>query len=194
MASVRTFIAVELADTVRRRAAQLAERLAQANTKVKWVAPENMHLTLKFLGDVPVEKTAAVCQAVAEAVREIPAFAAESAGAGAFPSPGRPSTIWLGIGEGTEQLIRLHTAVDRALRPLGFPREGRKYSPHLTIGRVRGGGRGTRELADLLRQNADFEAGPSHISQVITFSSDLTPKGPVYTALGRAPLADSGDS
>jgi 2'-5' RNA ligase len=189
VSKIRTFIAVELADDVRRRAAQLSDRLAQANVKVKWVAPGNMHLTLKFLGDVLHEQTADVCRAVAEVVRECRAFSAECTGAGAFPSPARPRTIWLGIGQGGEQLGRLHAAIDKKLARLGFPREGRKYRPHLTIGRVRGGP-GTNELTSLLRQNADFEAGTSEIAEVITFASELTPKGPVYRAMGRAALAE----
>lgn len=189
MPSIRTFIAVELADAVRRQAAHLTARLSQANVKVKWVPPENMHLTLKFLGDVPQEQTARVCQAVKEAVQDIPAFNAECVGAGAFPNPARPRTVWLGVRAGAEQLGRLHTAIDKRLAGLSFSREGRKYRPHLTIGRVRGGGQGTGELADLLRANADFVAGISPIGEVDTFASELTPQRSIYTVLGRAPLA-----
>jgi 2'-5' RNA ligase len=188
MPAIRTFIAAELAPAVRRRAAELTSTLAVPSLKVKWVSPENMHLTLKFLGDVPREKTAAVCEAVADAVREVPAFEAECAGAGAFPTPARPRTIWLGVGRGAEQLARLHTLIDKKLARLGFPREGRKYRAHLTIGRVRGGGKGTDELGDLLRQQAGFVAGACEIGEVITFASELTPHGPVYTALGRTRL------
>jgi 2'-5' RNA ligase len=186
--AIRTFIAVELSDAVRQRVTQLVEQLSHTRAKVKWVSPANMHLTLKFLGDVPQEKTAAVCEATAEAVREVPAFDAECVGAGAFPTAKRPSTIWLGMGRGAEELGKLQKAIEKALSRIGFPREGRRYTPHLTVGRVRGGGKEISALGELLGEHGDFQAGESRIDQVTVFASDLTPTGPVYTVLGRAPL------
>ncbi len=188
MPMIRTFIAVELSDEVRKRAGHLVERLSQTSVKVKWVAPENMHLTLKFLGDVPEGKSAAVCEATTEAVREIPAFDATCVGAGAFPTTKRPRTIWLGMGRGAEELGKLQMAIEKALKRIGFPPEGRRYTPHLTVGRVRGGGKELSALGDLLCQHGDFLGGDSRIDQATIFASELTPTGPVYTVLGRAHL------
>jgi 2'-5' RNA ligase len=188
LGNVRTFVAVELSEDVRSQAGRLIDRLAQAGANVKWVARENMHLTVKFLGDVPEEQIASVCRAVEDSVRALDPFEAELRGAGAFPNAARARTIWLGVGTGTDQLVQLHAAMDKALRTLGFPREGRKYKPHLTLGRVRGRHRPPAGLADPLRENSDFVAGTSSIGEAVVFSSDLTPQGPVYTALGRLRL------
>jgi 2'-5' RNA ligase len=188
LGNVRTFIAVELSEDVRSQAVRLIDRLARSDAKVKWVGPENMHLTVKFLGDVPEEQIASVCAAVGDAVRASAPFEAELRGAGAFPNAARARTIWLGVGTGTDQLVQMHASLDKALRALGFPREGRKYHPHLTLGRVRGRGRPPAGLADQLRENSDFLAGTASIDEAVVFSSDLTPQGPVYRALGRLTL------
>lgn len=188
MSTIRTFIAVELSQTVRSRAADLIAQLARTSVKVKWVEPDKMHLTLKFLGDVPEKQIATVCSSVAEAVRAIPGFSIECRGAGAFPRVSRPRTVWLGVGQGTAQLVEVHEAIDKALAKVGFPREGRKYKPHLTLGRVRDSGRGLWALGDLVQQNKDFVAGESLIQHVVVFASELTREGPIYSVLGRAEL------
>lgn len=185
---MRTFVAVEIAESVRRRAAELVELLRAARADVKWVEPHNMHLTLKFLDEVPLEAIAGVSEAVQQAVASVEPLVFETRGAGAFPSIGRPRTIWLGAGEGEDALVALQSAVDRALRKLGFPKESRRYEPHLTLGRVRGGGPAVVELARLLRGQIEFDAGRSTIDQVVVFASHLSPQGPTYEALSRVPL------
>jgi len=191
LSTIRTFIAVELSADVCRRAADLVARLAQTDVKAKWVDSDNMHLTLKFLGDVPKDQIRTLCSKVADAVIGIPAFSIDCRGAGAFPRISRPRTIWLGVGQGTEDLVRLQAAIDKAVAKIGFPRDGRKYKPHLTLGRVRGGGPGISALGELVEQNSDFVAGECSIGQVILFASELTPQGPIYTVLGQAQLASA---
>jgi 2'-5' RNA ligase len=185
---IRTFIAVETSEAVRRRAVELIRALDVAGADVKWVEPQNMHLTLKFLGDVAEADVPGVCQAVQEAVAGVQPFDMAVRGAGAFPSAGRPRTLWLGAAAGAEAMIALQAAVEKPLRALGFPKEHRRFEPHLTIGRVRGGGPTVAELGRLVRQFSDFDAGPFRVVETVVFASHLSPKGATYEALGRAPL------
>lgn len=185
--SLRTFIAVEMSHEVRARAQQLVGRLQETGAKVTWVKPEAMHLTLKFLGEVELIDIPAVCEAVTGAVGDLPPFEIDVQGAGAFPSAGRPRTIWLGVGRGEAELVELHTAVERALAGLGYRQENRRFRPHLTLGRVRGD-RDLAALGRLVTQHADFVGGVSSIDDVVVFSSELEPGGPLHEPLAVAPL------
>ena len=187
--SIRGFIAVEITPDVRRRASELIAALRAAAADVRWVAPESMHLTLKFLGDVPEETIAKVADAARQAAEKFAPFELELRGAGAFPTVNRPRTVWLGGGEGDATMAQLAAALDKALKPLGFPKENRPFSTHLTIGRIRNPSPQLRDLGELLRQQADFAAGRIAVNEIILFSSDLKPTGPIYTALARLPLA-----
>lgn len=186
--TVRTFIAVELSDELRRRAADLIEKLQAAQADVKWVAVHNLHITLNFLGDVPESEIVPICQAVAAVSAETAPFELEVVGAGAFPNLHRPRTIWLGAGAGQESLCRLQERIEKALRPLGFKPESRSFSPHLTVGRVRAPSPALARLTDLLNQYADRRVGQSRIHDVVVFSSQLERGGPIYEALGRCEL------
>ncbi|MGD0899665.1 MAG: RNA 2',3'-cyclic phosphodiesterase [Thermoguttaceae bacterium] len=186
--TIRTFIAVETSEAVRRRAVELERKLDAARADVKWVESHNLHLTVRFLGDVAEPNLAEVCEAVRQAVVGLPPFDMEVRSAGAFPNAGRPRTVWLGAREGAEAMVALAAAVEKAMAALGFPKEARRFEPHLTIGRVRGGGAAIAELGRLLRQEAEFDAGRFRVAETVVFSSVLGPKGPTYTALSRAPL------
>lgn len=185
---VRTFIAVEVDEGVRSRAAKLIKQLRQSGADVTWVAPENMHLTVKFLGDVDYRDVYHVCRAVEECVAELEPFTVEIRGVGAFPSLERPRVIWLGVDLGSEEMSMLNEKVETALSALGFPREGRKFHAHLTLGRVKKGGRALEHLVAMLREVKDQDFGPVVVDQVVIFSSELHPTGPVYEAMGHAEL------
>jgi 2'-5' RNA ligase len=188
MDTLRTFVAAETAPAVVERAQALIERLRVSQADVKWVGPQNLHLTLKFLGEVPAADTAEICTAVAEVAATFQPLSVGFRGAGAFPDTRRPRTIWLGVQSGLEQISALQKAVDRALRALGYPKEDRQFHPHLTLGRVRNAGPRQRELTQLLREHGDFEAGVSEIHEVVVFASHLDRTGPTYEPLGRARL------
>ena len=190
--TVRTFIAVETGAAVRQRAAELIGILAATGAKVSWVQPHNMHLTLKFLDEVPLNSIPRVSAAVEKAASTLAPFELEIRQAGAFPSASRPRTLWLGTGEGSEPLGKLHAALESALKPLGFPKEHRRFAAHLTIGRVRGPGPGMSELGPLIQQYADFSAGQFPVAELVVFSSQLTPQGPIYEVLSKAPLRGTG--
>lgn len=186
--TLRTFIAVEITQAIRRKAGELIAALAETSADVKWVEPHNLHLTLKFLGDVPQQEIVEVCQAMADGAALVEPFELDVRGAGAFPTPARPRTVWLGAGEGAESMVVLHDRVEAALAELGYREEHRRFQSHMTIGRVRGAGPGIAELGRLLQQLADFAAGRMTVSKVTLFASTLTPNGPVYEVLGTAPL------
>jgi 2'-5' RNA ligase len=185
---VRTFIAVEIPGEVKNRASQLIAQLRTAPAKVKWVAPQHMHWTLKFLGDVNLLDTPKICEAVARAVEPLAPFDVEARGAGAFPDVSRPRTVWIGVGAGSEQMIELHDAIEYELAPLGYRPENRRFRPHLTIGRVRSSPTGIEELGALIEQQADFASGLSTVYEVMIISSELGHDGPTYEVLGHADL------
>jgi len=162
---------------------------AASSAKVSWVAPENMHLTLKFLGDQADPEVAAICQAVQEGAASVEPFEFVCHGAGAFPDVQRPRTLWLGVTDGLDGLRKLHAAIDAALAKRRFPKDRQAFSPHLTLGRVRSSGPASRELTTVLAASADFEAGATIVDEVTVFSSELSPSGPRYEVLAQAPLA-----
>jgi 2'-5' RNA ligase len=185
---LRTFVAVAVSHEVRIRARQLVDALSCTAAKVRWVEPENLHYSLKFLGDVELLEIPRVCEAVTRAALDLPPFEIIARGAGAFPDVARPRTIWLGVADGSQQMIELNEAIERELAPLGFRREQRRFRPHLTIGRVRGGPAGLGELGQLVQQHADFVGGVVSVDEVVVFSSELGRDGPTYEPLATATL------
>ncbi len=201
METVRTFVAVEASAEVRAAVGRLVPLLQGCEaraaggksapsdaSKIKWVEPANLHFTLNFLGDVPAENVAELCQAVQRAAARHPRFEIEVRGAGAFPTPQRPRTVWLGVTRGAEPMQLLQADIEAELKKLGFRSEDRDYTPHLTIGRVRALARGDA-LPAKLSQEGDFAAGAMAVAEVVVFSSQLGPGGSTHTPLGRASLA-----
>jgi 2'-5' RNA ligase len=191
--TLRTFVAVEMDPAIRKAAQRLIEKFRATGAGVSWGVAENMHLTLKFLGDVGVGDVPRVCQAVREAAAGVAPFGLQVCGAGAFPNLSRPRVIWLGAGEGQEPMAALAERIESALKELGFPREGRRFQAHLTLGRVRRGGPEIAALAGLVQQHAAVEIGQTPVEEVVVFSSQLKPTGAVYEALDRALLGSAGE-
>src|SRR6478672_4108503 len=131
MSRLRTFIAVGIDKTIRDHAVALQEALGRSGADVKWVEPENLHVTLLFLGEVEDRTLPAVCRVVADVAARLPPFEISVEGAGCFPSARRPKTLWVGIGAGTQELVALHDALEPPLLDLGcYRREERQYTPH----------------------------------------------------------------
>jgi 2'-5' RNA ligase len=187
--TIRTFVAVEIGEAIRRAAAGLVEQLRTASADVTWVAPHNMHLTVKFLGDVAAERIPQVSATVAEAVADVRAFDLEVRGLGAFPNVSRPRTIWIGTGTGEAELAMVAERLETSLAKLGFAREGRPFRGHLTVGRVRRPSPALAAVSQILREQGDLEFGRTTIREVVVFSSQLERGGPIYEAMSRAPLA-----
>jgi 2'-5' RNA ligase len=191
MARLRTFIAIDLGKPIRDRLVALQQTLARAGTEVKWVEPENLHVTLLFLGEVDDRAVVELCRAVTDCCAGLAGFRLEVERVGCFPNPRRPRTVWAGVGEGTQEVVALHDALEPPLLELGcYRREDRPYTPHITLGRVRGD-RSTDPLAAALNRHAGWQAGVAEVREVLVMSSELTPAGPVYTVLSRSPLKKS---
>ncbi len=188
MARLRTFIAVDAGKSIRDRCVALQETLARAGTDVKWVEPDNLHVTLLFLGEVEDRETPALCQAVADCCAGRDAFSMSVETVGCFPNPRRPRVVWVGVGTGSAELIALHDALEPPLLDLGcYRRENRAYTPHITLGRVKGE-RSTTALATALARQAQWHGGETNVREIHVLSSELTPQGPIYTVLSRAKL------
>lgn len=187
---LRLFVAVPAPPGVREAAAGVIARL-RGEGDVRWVAPELLHLTLKFLGPTPPERVPQIEAALAKNSNSFSRFVVELERLGAFPNARRARTIWLGL-RAPAELERLAQAVDEAVHPLGFPREERAFRPHLTLGRVKS----ARGLAGLARALEELPAAglpaaePWPVEEFHLVRSDLRPAGPVYTVLARFPLGD----
>lgn len=193
MARSRTFIAVELSKELRARCVALQETLARAGAEVKWVAAENLHVTLLFLGEVDDRALPDLCRAVALVAGRQEGFALSVEGVGCFPNPRRPRVVWAGIGAGAAELRALHEALEPPLLELGcYRREERRYTPHITLGRVQGTG-ATDDLSAALAKKADWQAGAVAVKELLVLSSELTREGPVYAVLGRGKLRRPGN-
>ena len=135
---IRTFIAIELPEDVKAHLGQLQDVLKTVDENcAKWVSPESIHLTLKFLGSVNVDKLNGIVDVMEETARYIPPFKIEIGEMGAFPNLKRVQTVWVGIKGNLEQLQSMQKALDMKLAKLGFPPDNRPFVPHLTLARVR---------------------------------------------------------
>jgi 2'-5' RNA ligase len=191
MESVRTFIAIELDPDMLAQVSRLQSRLKDDVLPgfVRWVRPEGIHLTLKFLGDVPADKLDDIAEALRTTSAAHAPFSLHIAGMGCFPSPRRPRVVWIGVDEPSGTLERLYYGIERALAPLGFPPEQRRFSPHLTLGRVkRGRSAGELEALGEYVTRARVSIGRMEVTAVYLMRSDLRPSGAVYTELAAAPL------
>jgi RNA 2',3'-cyclic 3'-phosphodiesterase len=189
MSRVRTFIALDPGKAIRDRLIALQEDFAKTLPDVKWVEPDNLHVTLLFLGEVDNRTLPDLCRAVQDAVAEQPAFPMSIEGTGCFPNPRRPRVLWVGVGLGAQEVCAVHDAAEAALLDLGcYRREERKYTPHVTLGRIKGDVL-TGPVAPALTKFQAWKGGEVLVREVHVMSSQLTPRGPIYTVLGRAKLA-----
>jgi 2'-5' RNA ligase len=188
MSRIRTFIAIDVSEPVRDRLVKLQEKLAQADTDVKWVEAENLHLTLLFLGEVEDKQLHEVCRAVAGACAGVAPFTMSLEKVGCFPNARRPRILWAGVGTGVQEVVALHDAIEPALLDLGcYRREERDYTPHLTLGRVKGD-KVTSELSEAIAKNQAWQAGDTVVREVLVMSSSLGRDGPEYAVMSRAKL------
>ena len=154
---------------------------------MSWVAPENFHVTVKFLGSVEDTRVQSVIDALHTAVQGHAPFDLEVGGLGAFPSATRARVLWAGITGGIDPLAALAASVEDALAGLGFPREDRAFSPHITLARVREPGRAPA-LAEALRDGSGHRFGRVAVAETALMRSDLSPRGARYTPLASIAL------
>jgi 2'-5' RNA ligase len=189
MSRLRTFIAVDVSPFTRDRLVGLQEQLAAAaGTGVKWVEPDNLHVTLLFLGEVDEREVIGICRAVEAVARPTPAFPMTVAGLSAFPTVRRPRTLIVPATEGAAELVALHDALEAPLLELGcYRREERGYVPHLTLGRVQRDAR-PDALSAAVAKFGGWQGGQTQVREVLVLSSQLRREGPEYTVLSRAKL------
>lgn len=192
MQEIRTFIAVELDEAVRGVLAAVQGELEAAlpPRSVRWVRPEGIHLTLKFLGDTPVARLKEVERALAAAAARVAPFSFSVEGLGCFPNTRRPRNVWVGVQEPTGTLRALWRAVEAEVAPLGWPTEARGFQPHLTLGRVQRhvSSADLLALGELVEKSNVGRLGSMTVRAVSFIRSDLKPTGAVYTTLAEAAL------
>jgi 2'-5' RNA ligase len=184
---IRSFIAIELPEEVRTGLKQIEDRLKSFDSSAaKWVDPQSIHLTLKFLGNVEVDKISPIIQAMQDAAIRATPFELKTDGLGCFPNPKRVQVVWVGLIGELEKLQALQKNVELLVAPLGFPTEKRPFAPHLTLARVR------ESVTPIQRQNLGDKIIETQIeldlsikvNSVSLMRSRLTPTGAIYTRLG----------
>jgi RNA 2',3'-cyclic 3'-phosphodiesterase len=183
--SWRVFCAVELPAEVRARLEDHVRRLRKevSDAAASWSRVENIHLTLKFFGNVEVERIALISEAVERVVRQFSTFQIGIGRTGVFPKPSRPQVLWIGVNDSSGQLSALQEKFENECAAEGFEKENRAYRPHLTIARLRKP-EGARQLADAHLQ-MKFEPIDVELKELVVFRSELSPKGSKYTALSK---------
>ena len=178
-AGIRTFICIEIPDSIKERIRRLQETLRQTEAQVSWTKSSNVHLTLKFLGGVEASRIEFASKALERATSGVGPFEVEIGGAGCFPSPRSPRVLWVGVPNVAEQLRQLYSTIENELAREGFEREKRKFSPHLTIGRIRAP-LNTASLTEALLATG-FDPQTFIATEVILMRSDIKPTGSIYT-------------
>ena len=182
---MRTFVAIDLNQEIKKGVSQLIEDLKKQSSErrgIRWVRPEAMHLTLKFLGEINEEKVAPIRDVLERISEECKPFPLRMKGTGFFPPKSQtPRVIWIGVEE-ADYLTRLQSLVEQELEILGFPRERRKYHPHLTLGRVKTFSE-IRETLLFLEKHRDKNFGEMEVNKITFFRSILKPTGAEYSTL-----------
>jgi 2'-5' RNA ligase len=185
---MRLFVAVELPDEVRDRLRAVQEQLRPIPLSIRWVKPGALHLTLKFIGEVGADRIEGIRDALARSAPGAARFHLEARGVGTFPEHGRPRVIWIGLEGDIEAAVALARRIDAALHAIGYPAEQRDFSPHLTLGRVRGGGGG--DWRSFLRDVTACEGGGFEVSGFVLFESRLAAAGATYHPVARYALRE----
>ncbi len=197
MSLIRAFIAIDLSEELRQALRRLESRLKQSDEPrplpVRWVDPRNIHLTLKFLGNVDEGAVPGITSALQEVAAPTPPLVLTAQGLGCFPNLRRPNNIWVGLTGDVQQVAELTRGIDDALEPLGLPREARPFTPHLTLARV---GRDARpaeraKVGELVAAFPSETYGDISVDAVHLIKSDLRPGGPIYTPLATIRLTGS---
>ncbi len=179
---MRTFIAIEVPERIRKKIDGLIKETTQKKLPIKWVKFENLHITLKFLGEIDEKKKHELVPAIAEISKNFKPFQIGLHGISCFPSPKNPRVIWVGLKEGGEQICEIANTLEERLGQCGFPKEEKKFHAHLTIGRVKI----FCNIDDILKKEITTEIFP--IDALVLFKSTLKIEGPIYEVLEKFTL------
>lgn len=183
---LRLFVAFDVDAEVKRRLAREIAFLQLAGAKVSWLKPEQMHVTLRFLGAVRPEELLEIEEAVAKAAEEGVSSRPMVRGVHTFPRDGAPRVIVAGMEGDVEPMQALHRVLEERLREIGMPPD-KRFTPHVTLGRVKGKVE-TEDLARRIAEGSERRFGLTDANVLHVMSSDTTPKGPIYTSLASFPL------
>ncbi|MHC4442304.1 MAG: RNA 2',3'-cyclic phosphodiesterase [Planctomycetota bacterium] len=185
---MRCFLAIELPTEIRDRLRDLQDRLSVLGRAVRWTRVDNIHLTVKFLGEVPDDQVSAICETATEVAGRFERFEVTVAGTGCFPPGGAARIVWVGMPDPPPILLGCQRVCEDRYARLGFKKENRSFKPHLTVGRVKDFG-ASAQIRAAVEELKQFNAGSFIVEELVMFQSVLKPQGPVYTPLARASLA-----
>lgn len=189
MNKIRTFIAVRASNRINENLCQVIERLARSGANYKWVEPENLHLTLQFLGDLPDREIPQFCKEVKDAIQNHAPFDMALAGVGAFPSVAQPRVVWIGVDQGRRELENLYNGLLDVCRAWCTGRDRNEFAPHFTLGRLSRDGRWNEALLSEINRIQSHTAGTCRVDRVIIYSSFLDRSGPSYAPLATIKLS-----
>jgi RNA 2',3'-cyclic 3'-phosphodiesterase len=184
---IRAFLAIEMPDSLRANLALVQAELKRTQADVRWVKPGNIHLTLKFFGNVPDDDIDALALAAKEVAQTEAPLQLKATNTGAFPSAQAPRVVWMGLGGDVAPLTRLYHRLEKAFATLGYLPEGRAFNPHLTLGRVKSP-LNRDKLARMLEKLPPVDWPPFTVNDLILYQSVLSPQGSKYTPLKVIPL------
>lgn len=184
---MRTFIAIEIPAEIKKEMAKVQDELKRSGADAGWTRPEGIHLTLKFLGEVPETKIEEIKNALTRAAEATSRFRLKIAGAGAFPNPKNPRVVWLGVSGDIDNLSALQGSVEESMTAMGFDREERAFSPHLTLARIKYL-RPRYSWQTAIDGIKDIRLAEFDVDHVSLMKSDIKPSGAVYTEISRARL------
>jgi 2'-5' RNA ligase len=185
--AIRTFIALDLDEAILDALGEVRAKLDDPSAKIRWTGRSNIHVTMQFLGDVEEGMTSEVCERAGRTARQVQPFDFEIRGVVCVPSAGQIRMVWANVLDPTGEMLKLHDALASELKALGFEPEKRRFKPHLTLARIKyiSDVQGFRDAAAVYK---DAHFGTQQGAELVTYSSQLRPEGPVYHALHRAPL------
>ena len=186
--TIRTFLALVVGDETRQRLAAIAAELSPRLVGFKWTKPEQLHLTLAFLGEVDAARIDDLRAALSAAVQSQQPFDLRWQGLGGFPKPNRAHILWAGVSNGAEPLAELQRAVAAALASAGFPCDDR-FTPHITLARAKRFGGRPADLRPIVEHFRKTEFGVDRVAEIVVMRSDCRPSGSIYTPLATIPLA-----
>ncbi len=185
---VRTFLAIDLPNDVKEYLCKIQNSLKQAKADVKWVRTELMHLTVRFLGEISQDMLARVKDATEIATNGLDMFELKTSGLGVFPNLKRPRVVWVGLTGELRSLNILKQRIDNRLFEIGFEKEDRPFSPHLTLGRIKSN-KNLSKLTQMIIEQGSIVTTQKPISfkvkELIVYKSLLSPKGPSYSVISR---------
>jgi 2'-5' RNA ligase len=198
---MRLFIAIPVEDALKDELINIQNEIRETQAHIKLVEPENIHFTVRFLGEVSQEQSTVISSIIKKAASGYKRFEMELKGIGAFPSAGNPRVIWVGCNEaaGENKLVRIYRDIEKSLLESKFTPNDKSFSPHITLGRVKSPknkpacpdvhrGAGRESLTRILKEKVDFSVGIQMVKEVVLFQSQLRPDGPVYSVVESATL------